>query len=255
MRQKGGIMAKTARINYKTAEANNVRNACALFVVSKDVLEVSLCDLDKAIKAIKGCIETDLADLDRIEEGHATGRPKEKIEESLETLRKNLAAKLAERTEVQKTHTKAIAPAYAMLRVTTDCINSKGETATPGTRGAHDVSGIFGGYQRSIKTGNPMWYRKAICDLLMTNGVVPTDAGVAELMTVGGVKANRGKAYLKTAIEGDRKFTKASYPVSASGEERFLYDFLSKMCDQAGDALPVRKLEYELTGKKTIKTK
>ena len=242
--------------NFKTATADKMRNGLASFVVGRDVLAVEFDKLNVKLRNTSTCLKTDLEDLDKVSRGELCGRTGDEIRESMASLRKKYDALKAEAAKRKEEFEKAIAPAVELYSKAGVCnINKKGEWVASETKGAVQVNAIFAAYHESVRTGNTMPYRKAVTEWLISCGVTPSEGGVSFLLTVGGTRQNNGKAYLKERIKGNLSMDKAAYPVSDSGQDRFMKDFLNRVCRQAGDALPVRKVEYELTGKKTIKTK
>lgn len=247
-------MAKTN--NFKTATAGEVRNILAGYVVARDVLAVELDELQGKLRNVSACLKTDLEDLAKLNAGETVGRDRIKVEESIKVTKENRDALKVQVDKSREKFDSAIAPALALMeKCGTVNIDKRGKWCTSETRGATPVSKIFAGYFESVNTGDTMPYRKAVTDWLIACGVTPCESGVSFLMTVGGTRENRGKAYLKSRVKGEFAMDKAAYSVTDAGREKFYRDFLNRVCKQAGDALPVRKVEYELTGKKTKTTK
>ena len=247
-------MAKTN--NYKTATAGEVRRILASYVVARDVLEVELKGLRSKLANVSACLKTDLEDLAKLNAGETVGRDRIKIEESLKVTRANRGALQDEVEKARGKFESAIAPALALMeKCGTVNVNKRGEWCTSETRGALPVSKIFAGYLESVNKEDIMPYRKAVTDWLIACGVTPCESGVFFLMTVGGTRENRGNSFIKSRVSGGFDMDKAAYAVTDTGREKFYRDFLNRVCKQAGDALPVRKLEYEMTGKKTKTTK
>lgn len=244
--------------NYKTTEAKATREALAKFVVARDVLAVDLDKVGAKLRNTSACLKTDLEDLAKISKGEVCGRTEEEVKASVTVLTKKVEALKAEKKTAEEQFATATKPAFDLLtKAGTVYITKDGKWCSSETKYAHKVNGLFGAYQRAVSEADVFGYRRVVTQWLYDCGVLPSEAGVADLMNVGGTRANTGKNYLKSAIKGARKFDKAMYAVTENGERAFLEAFLNRVCGQATacEALPVRKLEYELTGKKTIKTK
>lgn len=242
-------MAKTN--NYKATTTSATRDALAAYVVARDILAVEFDQINGKLRNVSTCLKTDLEDLDKVTRGEICGRTADEIRESMAVLRKKYDALKAEAAAKKEAFDTAIAPALNLLSVTgTTHINRKGEFVSSEDKKGVTVNKIFAAYHETIRTGDFLPYRKAVTNWLIACGVTPSESGVSYLLTVGGTRQNNGKDYIKERINGKLTMDKAAYAVTDSGQENFAKAFLNRVCRQAGDALPVRKLEYELTGKK-----
>lgn len=243
--------------NYKTAEAKATREALAQFVVARDVLAKDIDTIGTKLRNTSACLKTDLEDLAKISRGETVGRTEVEVKASVEALSKKVEALKKDKEDAEAKFATATKPAFDLFAKAGEVyITKEGKWCSSETKYAHKVNGLFGAYQRAISEKDVFGYRRAVSQWLYDCGVLPSEAGVADLMNVGGTKINNGKAYIKGAIANNRQFDKAAYTVTEKGEHAFLEAFLNRVCGQATacEALPLRKMEYELTGKKTIST-
>ena len=186
-----------AKLQWNKMNAE-VRESLGEFAVAVWELADKKAQYTKTKNARKICLDTDLADLEKLEKGDTKSvlRDKATIEKSIATLEKTIEdAKEAEK-KIEDEIKKRMQNAY-------DLIPTK----------------LFEAYENRVEDSEA--YGKAIADFLTSINVTPTASGIAVLRDTVGEKEVNGKAVVKNA---------ESVGLTNHKKDAFCRMFLKGMC-------------------------
>lgn len=163
-----------AKLQWNKMNAE-VRESLGNFAVAVWELADKKAQYTKTKKARTICLETDVADLAKLDKGDKSViRTKEAIEKSIADMTKTIEeAKIAEK-KIEDEIKKRMKEAYDLI---------------PNT--------LYEAYENRVEDSEA--YNKAISDFLTSNGVAPTTSGIAILRDTVGEKEVNGKAVVKDA--------------------------------------------------------